>query len=103
MTTNKIRVQWTTISPDDGLSSTTTATDQRMDEDLEPVITALETTRIRPLFQKISRFNQTTKALGQGPAEIRLFLSRQSWELLSEARSRCLRLRRGEGSFAAAT
>jgi len=30
--------------------------------------------------------------LHQGPAEIRLFLSRQSWELLSEARSRCLRV-----------
>jgi len=60
---DNVQVSWTTITPDDGLSSSEIATEQRNDEDLKPIISALETTRIRPQFQEISRFNQTTRAL----------------------------------------
>jgi len=56
---DNVQVSWTTLSPDDGLSSSEIATEQRKDEDLKPIISALETTRIRPQFQEISRFNQT--------------------------------------------
>ena len=61
------------------------------------LLLSVETNHSAPANPVISSpFMQTIEfkvsfPVGQGPAEIRLFLSRQSWELLSEARSRCLR------------
>jgi len=56
-------IKWTSIKPDDSISIEQMIKDQRLDEDLMTIITALLTEERRPEFQEIAGRSPTTRSL----------------------------------------